>query len=90
VVKGRATEQYRAANAYAAIRNEGRYLHCVECKKGKSADQLDDMLKTLRQQLVKLDEQTPIISANAMTKAETKIKAGDYIYAVDAGSSKPT
>ena len=34
--KGRAMENYRAANAYAAIRNEARYLYCVECKKDKT------------------------------------------------------
>ena len=60
--KVRAGEYYRPANAYAALRNEARYFHTVEGKKGKPIEELDQALITLREKLAKLNEQTPIVS----------------------------
>jgi hypothetical protein len=82
--KAHAAEHYQAANAYATLRTEARYLRQVELKKGKPPEQIDAALVALRDRLAKLDEHTPIISARAMTVAARKIKAGDYTYAVDA------
>ena len=83
--KARAAEHYRAANAYAALRNEARYFHGVECKRGKPIEDLDRALITLRDKLAKLNEQTLIVSTPAMTRAYAKIKAGDYKFEVDRG-----
>lgn len=86
--KGRAADHYRAANAFAVIRDEARYLHRVECKKGRAAQEVETILAALRERFAKLNDQTSIISPKAMARGTAKIKAGHYTYTVDIEGTK--
>jgi hypothetical protein len=88
--KSQSAAHHHAANAYAALRGDARVFAEIECRKQKPLEELDHSLAALRERNRKLDADTPVVSEHIRRKANAKIWAGVYDYAVDKPSARPT